>query len=233
MPARAPMPVPTMIAVGVARPSEHGQAITSTATACTNATEKLPVTSQVMARVSAAMPTTTGTKMPAIRSTRCWIGALEPCASSTMRMIWASMVSAPMPVARARSMPYWLTVAANSRLPGSLFTGIDSPESIASSTLEVPLSTSPSTGTLSPAATTNTSPTTRLPASTSTSLPSRSTLAVLGLRLSSARIAEEVLRLARASSRRPSRIRVMIEALASKYTCWPGRSSTVTTTLYR
>jgi hypothetical protein len=35
MPALAPTPVPTMIAVGVARPSAQGQAITSTATAFT------------------------------------------------------------------------------------------------------------------------------------------------------------------------------------------------------
>ena len=32
MPFSAPLPVPTMMAVGVARPSAHGQAMTSTAT---------------------------------------------------------------------------------------------------------------------------------------------------------------------------------------------------------
>ena len=37
MPCRAAAPVPTMIAAGVARPSAHGQAITSTATAFTSA----------------------------------------------------------------------------------------------------------------------------------------------------------------------------------------------------
>lgn len=42
MPARAPWPVPTMIAVGVASPSAHGQAMTSTATALTSASEKSP-----------------------------------------------------------------------------------------------------------------------------------------------------------------------------------------------
>src|ERR1017187_8168051 len=35
MPARAPRPVPTMIAIGVARPRAHGQAMISTATALT------------------------------------------------------------------------------------------------------------------------------------------------------------------------------------------------------
>ena len=37
MPSCAPRPVPTMIAVGVARPSAHGQAMISTATAAVNA----------------------------------------------------------------------------------------------------------------------------------------------------------------------------------------------------
>ncbi len=37
MPSWAPRPVPTMIAVGVASPSAHGQAMISTATAAVNA----------------------------------------------------------------------------------------------------------------------------------------------------------------------------------------------------
>ena len=37
MPRSAPRPVPTMMAVGVARPSAHGQAMISTATAFTMA----------------------------------------------------------------------------------------------------------------------------------------------------------------------------------------------------
>ena len=37
MPSWAPRPVPTMIAVGVARPRAHGQAMISTATAAVNA----------------------------------------------------------------------------------------------------------------------------------------------------------------------------------------------------
>ncbi|MCW0435574.1 hypothetical protein NB723_000538 [Xanthomonas sacchari] len=233
MPARAPTPVPTMIAVGVARPSAHGQAITNTATACTSASAKLPPSAQVAPRVSAAIASTAGTNTAAIRSTRRWIGAREPCAASTMRTICANRVSAPTPVARARSRPSWLTVAACRRLPGALATGMASPDSIASSTLEWPSSTSPSTGTRSPAATTNTSPTASSAASTSTMTPSRSTRAVVGARSSSARTAAVVRRLARASSRRPSSTRVMTLVLASKYTCWPCRPARVTTALYR
>ena len=37
MPFSAPLPVPTMIAVGVARPRAHGQAMISTVTAATMA----------------------------------------------------------------------------------------------------------------------------------------------------------------------------------------------------
>ena len=39
MPSWAPRPVPTMIAVGVARPRAHGQAMISTATAAVKATD--------------------------------------------------------------------------------------------------------------------------------------------------------------------------------------------------
>jgi hypothetical protein len=42
MPAEAPCPVATMIAVGVASPRAQGQAITSTATALTSAALKTP-----------------------------------------------------------------------------------------------------------------------------------------------------------------------------------------------
>jgi hypothetical protein len=38
--------------------------------------------------------------------------------------------------------------------------------------------------------------------------------------------------LARDSSRRPSSTKVTIDALASKYTCWPCSPATVTTVLY-
>ena len=64
-PARAPAPLPTMIAVGVARPSAQGQAITSTATARDQrGRARSPVIHHVRANVSSAITTTTGTKTP-------------------------------------------------------------------------------------------------------------------------------------------------------------------------
>ena len=55
-----------------------------------------PKTSQTR-KVSAAAAITAGTNHAVTRSTRAWIGSLEPWASSTMRTIWASSVSAPTP----------------------------------------------------------------------------------------------------------------------------------------
>ena len=69
MPRFAAMPVPAITATGVARPSAHGQAITSTATAWTIAiSTPLPCSIQP-ASVASAMSNTTGTKTAAIRST--------------------------------------------------------------------------------------------------------------------------------------------------------------------
>ena len=99
MPFSAPLPVPTMMAVGVARPMAQGQAMMSTETKASMASVKAgdgPNTSQTT-KVTAATPNTTGTKMLATKSARRWIGALDPCASSTRRMIWASAVSLPDP----------------------------------------------------------------------------------------------------------------------------------------
>ena len=98
MPFSAPSPVPTMIAVGVARPMAHGQAMTSTATILISARVKAStldpiagagtITSQVK-KVIAAIRITAGTKMPDTWSASFWIGALLPCASSTSLMICA------------------------------------------------------------------------------------------------------------------------------------------------
>ena len=94
-----------MMAVGVARPSAHGQAMTSTATAFTSAGASSPPMPHQSANVSALIATTTGTNTPATRSARRWIGAFVPCASRTRRMMPASMVAAPTPSARQRNSP--------------------------------------------------------------------------------------------------------------------------------
>ncbi len=71
-PACAPRPVPTMIAMGVARPSAQGQAIISTATAFTIATAKRgsgPRSIQ-MAKVITATAITAGTNTAETLSAR-------------------------------------------------------------------------------------------------------------------------------------------------------------------
>ncbi len=174
-PSWAPRPVPTISAVGVARPSAHGQAMISTATAAVNAYAALsPVPSQNPS-VATAMPITTGTKMPEIRSARRWTGALPVCATSTSRAICARAVSAPTRVARTISRPPALTVAPATSSPGETSTGTDSPVSMLMSTALEPASTMPSVATFSPGRTTNRSPTASCSTGTRRSRPSSST----------------------------------------------------------
>ena len=135
-PISAPRPVPTMIDVGVASPMAQGQAMISTATALTSANVSAgagPKASQTR-NVSSATPITTGTNHNVTLSTSAWIGSLEPCASSTMRMIRESTVASPTAVARKASAPFWLTVPPTTALPAVFATGTGSPVIMDSST---------------------------------------------------------------------------------------------------
>ena len=71
IPFSAPLPTPTIIAVGVANPNAHGQAITNTVTSaskpCVNPLSPPNISHAI--RLSIATPITIGTKMPAILST--------------------------------------------------------------------------------------------------------------------------------------------------------------------
>ena len=158
MPSWAPRPVPTMIAVGVASPRAHGQAMISTATAAVTATDAGSPAPSQNPRVAAAIVMTTGTNTAAIRSARRWIGALPACASWTSRAIWASLVSAPTRVARTTSRPPALMVPPVTASPGPTSTGTGSPVSSEASIADVPCSTTPSVATFSPGRTTKRSP---------------------------------------------------------------------------
>ena len=70
MPRFAAAPVPTMIAVGVARPSAQGQAITSTATAFKMARSQSPLIATQPSKVTSAITMTTGTNTALTRSTK-------------------------------------------------------------------------------------------------------------------------------------------------------------------
>lgn len=78
MPSLAPLPEDTMMAIGVARPKEHGHAITNTLTALRIAISTgVPAISQAK-RVRTEIPMTIGTNTPEILSATLAMGALEP-----------------------------------------------------------------------------------------------------------------------------------------------------------
>ena len=76
-----------MIATGVASPNAQGQEMTKTEMALFRLNSMEYPMSIHAAKVSAAIAITIGTKTPAILSAILAIGALEPPASSTMRII--------------------------------------------------------------------------------------------------------------------------------------------------
>ena len=140
MPFSAPLPVPTMIAVGVARPIAQGQAMMRTAIAVDRAKGRRgsgPSSIQA-ANVRSATTMTAGTNQPVTRSATRWIGAFEPWARSTSATICESAVSRPTRSARMTKDPDAFIVAPMTRSPGPFSTGIDSPVSIDSSTVEAP-----------------------------------------------------------------------------------------------
>ena len=80
-----------------------------------------------MMAVTSAMPMTTGTNTPLTLSARRAMGALEELASSTRRMICASVVSLPTREARKRKAPFLLMVAEMTVSPTRFSTGMLSP----------------------------------------------------------------------------------------------------------
>ncbi|WKZ72537.1 MAG: hypothetical protein QY308_13055 [Ignavibacteriaceae bacterium] len=83
IPCSAPLPIPTIIAVGVANPKAQGHAITSTVTIASNpcVNSLVPPITTHAASESRAIIITVGTKMADILSTNCCTGARLPCAS--------------------------------------------------------------------------------------------------------------------------------------------------------
>ena len=159
MPFSAPLPVPTMIATGVANPSAHGQLITRTLTAIENANSTLAPLSNQKPPATIAMPITAGTKMLAILSASLAIGAFDADASSTSAIILLIAVSPPTFVARKRTKPLLLSVPLVTAEPTVFSTGRLSPVNADSSAVVVPSTTTPSAAKLSPGLTTISSPT--------------------------------------------------------------------------
>ena len=165
--------------------------------------------------VRMAMPNTTGTKIPVIRSTMRCTGALLPCASCTIAIMRASTVSLPTCAARMINEPRWLIVPANTLSPFFFSTGTGSPLIILSSTYESPSESWPSTGICSPGRTTTKSPTWSFSIKISSSTPLRRTRAALGCIPINLRMAVEVFPLARSSINFPVRTKAIITAEAS------------------
>ena len=217
IPFLAPTPFPTIIATGVASPRAHGQLMTSTEMALATANPAVCPMTIHMIKVNTAIPMTTGTNTPDTLSAILAMGALVDAASFTIRIICESVVSSPTLTALHLRNPELLIVAADTRDPTVLSTGMLSPVSDDSSTAEIPSVTTPSTGMLSPGLITNISPTPTCSTGTSFSSPSCMILAVLGARRIRLLSASVVLPLDLASNSLPTVMRVSIIAADSKY----------------
>ena len=216
IPYSAALPVPTIIATGVASPSAHGHEITSTDTAQLKANSKLcPAAIQHIA-VKIAITITAGTNIPLILSARRAIGAFELPASSTSLIILARVVFSPTFEARNLKLPFLFTVAEITSSPIFFSTGMLSPVMADWSTYPQPSITNPSTGMLSPGFIRTISPDTTCSLGITVSLPFLITTAVFGTRLTSLSRASEVFALERASRYFPTVTSVRIVAQDSK-----------------
>ena len=184
IPSDAALPVPTIIATGVARPKAHGQEMTSTEMATPSEKESPAPRNIQMQKTINAITITVGTKTPATLSARRAIGALEEEASRTSSIIWASVVSSPTFSARKRIVPYRQIVPACTESPARFVTGRLSPVSAEVSTEELPSRTVPSTGIFPPGRTITTSPAATSAIGSVCSSPFRMTVAVFGARSS-------------------------------------------------
>ena len=217
IPSCAPRPVPTSSAIGVARPSAHGQAMITTATAAPKAACASAVITSQAIRVTSAKPRTIGTNTAAIRSASRWIGALPVCAAATNRAICANLVCSPTPVARISNRPSRFTVAPTTADPGPTQIGMDSPVNSDSSTELSPSMTSPSVAIRSPGLVMKVSDTSTSARGTSVSIPLRSTVARSRRSDNNSRIAELEVRFARDSNQRPASTNTGSAAATSKY----------------
>ena len=180
MPLRAPTPLATITATGVASPKAQGQLITSTDIALESANPTLSPNKTQTAKVIKAMHKTVGTNTADTLSAIRAMGALPAEASLTILTIFARVLSSPTAVARQTSFPVLFIVPALTLSLTVLSTGILSPVSADSSAALLPSVIIPSTAKLSPGKTTKISSFKTSSAFIFTSLPSFITVTVLG-----------------------------------------------------
>ena len=99
IPFLAPIPLPTIIATGVAKPNAQGQLITRTDIPLARAKPTVCPHNSQIAIVMIAIVITTGTNIPETLSATFAIGALVAAALLTIFMICESVVSSPTRVA--------------------------------------------------------------------------------------------------------------------------------------
>ena len=93
------------MAVGVARPNAQGQAMTSTLTKIVKEKDTSFCIKYHIRADTNAIPITIGTKYIEIRSAILAIGAFLLCASSTIRIIFESVVSSLSTLQRINNLP--------------------------------------------------------------------------------------------------------------------------------
>ena len=155
MPAFAPLPLPTMIATGVASPSAQGQLITKTLMACLSEISIFLVTLIHTTKTSNATKMTVGTNIPDTLSAVFAIGAFDDDASSTSFTMPARVVFSPTFLALTVTNPLTFVVPDMTDDPTVLSMGMLSPVTEDSLTEVSPETISPSAAKFSPGRTTN------------------------------------------------------------------------------
>ena len=181
----APMADTTVTGTAIAR--AHGDAATSTTRARVIHTPGSPLSSDPSTPTSTARIITPGTRGRAMRSARRARSPFSACACSTSSTIVVSELPVPAAVASTSRTPVVLIDPADTSMPGSTSTGIDSPVIADVSRLLRPARTMPSVAIRSPGRTTSTSPTRSSFASTSVVASPPLTSAVSGTSFNSAR----------------------------------------------
>ena len=165
-PDRAARPMANEVASGVAIPSAHGQATTSTASAA-NPPFAGPSASAQNSPAAAASASTAGTKTAAMRSATRSDGVLLARASSTMAMMRRSKSCSPTRSAWTINPSLPLTVPAITSSPGPKTRGCSSPVNAACSIMARPSRMRPSAGIRSPGRMRTWSPARKSPMGTS------------------------------------------------------------------
>jgi len=164
MPASAPLPVPTMIAVGVARPMAHGHEMTTTVMNATRAWVRLRVRPEYEPQAEGQGAHRRG--RPARRCRRSDRPGAGSAPSTLSPPDQFDDMSQGGVATYARRPEQERAVAVHrgtdDLVPGRFSTGIGSPVSIDSSTSDSPSMRRPSTGTRSPGRTRTRSPTAHL-----------------------------------------------------------------------